>query len=170
MATQLSYTSGPGGYSSNTSGTSPVPSAYGGNADVMAFFKEMARRRLMGYGAPQPAAMVAAAPEAEERERGPAGTGVGGSNRVETPWYSYQGAAMVPMGGPGIVPGLRIEQTKLPPEMRAQAAGFVGSRSRVPTGTVESPDMDAAAASAQNTNVDPYELIRRRNLNAGYGR
>lgn len=176
MGTQLSYTSGPGGYSANTSGTTGVPSAYGGNADVMNFFKILAQRRVAGQDAPQ-AATPAFAPVPQpsyaledarlaHQAKVDASRSTGGPTEQE-----WRGAATRPVGlSPGMIPGMMVDPNLLPSALRPQAATMVGQRSRVPTGTVESPDMDAAAAGAQTTNVDPYERIRRIQLNQGYGR
>ena len=179
----MTYGDVPGGRALVTSnpGLAAGPSMAGGGGDLTSFFMEMARRKQI---ADQQAQMAARRQQAQMMSK-PAMMGGGGGSMMasdpgsaqkplDVPWYSDQGAATRPVGmNPGMIPGMAVDTTKLPPWMRPEAAGFVGARSRVPSGTVESPDMDLAAGSAQNTNLppmDPYERIRRQSLNQAYGR
>lgn len=120
----INYSNGPGGYSLSTSGSPGVGGAGyvpGSNQDLIDFYKEMARRRMMS---PSPAMgmRMAAAPEdaaviGRPEPRAP-------RQRVETPWYTAQGAATRPVGlGPAMTPGMGIDPHLLPPEMRPDVAG-----------------------------------------------
>lgn len=134
MGTQLSYTSGPGGYSANTSGTTGVPSAYGGNGDVMNFFKILAQRRVAGTDAP-PVATPAFAPvpqpsyaleegrlAMQAREDAARDARAGGPTEQE-----WEGAATRPTGlGAQMIPGMAVDQRLIPRSMRPNSASMTG--------------------------------------------
>lgn len=72
---------------------------------------------------------------------------------VETPWYSYQGAATRLTGlSPQMIPGMAVDEKLLPPSMRHSSSSFV------PTG------ITAASALSPERNPapwDPYDAGRR---------
>lgn len=121
----INYSSGPGGYSLSTPGSPGVGGGGyvpGSNQDLINFYREMARRKMMSQS---PAMGMRMAPDPEPAYAAPGrDSGPAPRARVETPWYTAQGAATRPVGlGAQMIPGMGIDPHLLPPEMRPDSAG-----------------------------------------------
>jgi hypothetical protein len=79
-----------------------------------------------------------------------------------------RGAATRPTGlGPGMIPGMAVDPRLLPSSMLPDASGISGSATRVPTGSIASPEYDDDSLygySASNPRADALGGLMRQDI------